>query len=311
MYFELADEVCCIAVDFLYCCNSNSLFCTQKEIAVAVEHQVQARTRFWNKVFSSREMDGSFTDRPVGDDITLKPPPSEAISLEERKHSSSKSIITVTDPVNNAKFLRASSTAAAEVASSRSQSRTSSTVEGERQQHHAGREHFTRGGTRTNSLSSASISSHQNSNHGAPSTGNNPGDSNTAAGQQGSIDLILQQQQPPRRTSDVNRFKTNSDTSSMFVNVKSRDPETTPACNCRKSRCLKLYCECFTQGVYCYGCNCVSCCNIESAEPSRAEAVETVLLKRPDAFSKVKAAKVRVLCLERCGSDTMCCPRLL
>lgn len=32
-------------------------------------------------------------------------------------------------------------------------------------------------------------------------------------------------------------------------------------CNCQKSRCIKLYCECYANGVYCQGCNCTDCLN--------------------------------------------------
>jgi hypothetical protein len=32
-------------------------------------------------------------------------------------------------------------------------------------------------------------------------------------------------------------------------------------CNCKKSRCLKLYCECFAGELYCDGCNCNDCHN--------------------------------------------------
>jgi hypothetical protein len=33
-------------------------------------------------------------------------------------------------------------------------------------------------------------------------------------------------------------------------------------CNCKRSNCLKLYCECFASGVYCHKhCNCVNCFN--------------------------------------------------
>ena len=32
-------------------------------------------------------------------------------------------------------------------------------------------------------------------------------------------------------------------------------------CNCRKSKCLKFYCECFQRGVACDGCNCCQCQN--------------------------------------------------
>lgn len=33
-------------------------------------------------------------------------------------------------------------------------------------------------------------------------------------------------------------------------------------CNCKKSRCLKLYCDCFAAGVPCSDCNCEVCENI-------------------------------------------------
>ena len=36
---------------------------------------------------------------------------------------------------------------------------------------------------------------------------------------------------------------------------------STVPCNCRKSRCLKLYCECFAADRYCNGCHCQSCMN--------------------------------------------------
>ena len=32
-------------------------------------------------------------------------------------------------------------------------------------------------------------------------------------------------------------------------------------CNCKNSKCLKLYCECFSLGEYCNNCNCVNCHN--------------------------------------------------
>lgn len=37
-------------------------------------------------------------------------------------------------------------------------------------------------------------------------------------------------------------------------------------CNCEKSRCIKLYCECYANGVYCDGCNCVDCLNTPNHE---------------------------------------------
>ncbi|CAH8361178.1 unnamed protein product [Eruca vesicaria subsp. sativa] len=55
-------------------------------------------------------------------------------------------------------------------------------------------------------------------------------------------------------------------------------------CNCKHSRCLKLYCECFASGTYCDGCNCLNCCNNVDNEPARREAIESTLERNPYAF---------------------------
>lgn len=39
-------------------------------------------------------------------------------------------------------------------------------------------------------------------------------------------------------------------------------------CNCKRSRCLKLYCECYASGNYCNGCNCVNCLNLKKYDVS-------------------------------------------
>ncbi|EFJ17775.1 hypothetical protein SELMODRAFT_420712 [Selaginella moellendorffii] len=55
-------------------------------------------------------------------------------------------------------------------------------------------------------------------------------------------------------------------------------------CNCKNTRCLKLYCECFASGTYCDGCNCLNCCNNVENEAVRQEAVEVTLERNPNAF---------------------------
>eukprot|EP00249_Psilotum_nudum_P032640 c48442_g1_i1 orf=200-922(+) len=61
-------------------------------------------------------------------------------------------------------------------------------------------------------------------------------------------------------------------------------PKKCKLCNCKNSRCLKLYCECFASGTYCDGCNCVNCCNNVESEAIRQEAVEATLERNPNAF---------------------------
>ncbi|CDW88767.1 UNKNOWN [Stylonychia lemnae] len=55
-------------------------------------------------------------------------------------------------------------------------------------------------------------------------------------------------------------------------------------CNCKNSRCLKLYCECFASGEYCKNCNCNGCCNNIENESIRKETISTILERNPNAF---------------------------
>lgn len=66
--------------------------------------------------------------------------------------------------------------------------------------------------------------------------------------------------------------------------TKDGTPKKQKQCNCKHSRCLKLYCECFASGIYCDGCNCVNCFNNVENEAARREAVENTLERNPNAF---------------------------
>ncbi|GER28799.1 tesmin/TSO1-like CXC domain-containing protein [Striga asiatica] len=66
--------------------------------------------------------------------------------------------------------------------------------------------------------------------------------------------------------------------------IKDGTPKKQKQCNCKHSRCLKLYCECFASGIYCDGCNCVNCHNNVENEAARREAVEATLERNPNAF---------------------------
>lgn len=74
----------------------------------------------------------------------------------------------------------------------------------------------------------------------------------------------LQQQQPQSETPNE---------------VPKRKP-----CNCTKSQCLKLYCDCFANGEFCSGCNCTNCSNSLDKEKERQKAISMCLERNPEAF---------------------------
>ncbi|XP_067929351.1 protein lin-54 homolog isoform X2 [Watersipora subatra] len=55
-------------------------------------------------------------------------------------------------------------------------------------------------------------------------------------------------------------------------------------CNCTKSQCLKLYCDCFANGEFCSNCNCQNCYNNLDHEEERQKAVKQCLERNPQAF---------------------------
>ncbi|XP_076885007.1 protein tesmin/TSO1-like CXC 5 [Bidens hawaiensis] len=98
--------------------------------------------------------------------------------------------------------------------------------------------------------------------------------------QQGHVATTIQQQ-PPIRPMKLESPKA---WPRQNVEIKDGTPKKQKQCNCKHSRCLKLYCECFASGIYCDGCNCVNCHNNVENEPARREAVETTLERNPNAF---------------------------
>ncbi|VDM65399.1 unnamed protein product [Strongylus vulgaris] len=55
-------------------------------------------------------------------------------------------------------------------------------------------------------------------------------------------------------------------------------------CNCTKSMCLKLYCDCFANGEFCMDCNCKDCHNNLEHDADRSKAIKQSLERNPNAF---------------------------
>jgi hypothetical protein len=61
---------------------------------------------------------------------------------------------------------------------------------------------------------------------------------------------------------------------------------STVRCKCKKSRCLKMYCDCFAAQKNCVDgeCRCEDCYNNEEHAKERDEVISNLLIKRPSAF---------------------------
>ncbi|XP_019912239.1 spexin prohormone 2 [Esox lucius] len=73
-------------------------------------------------------------------------------------------------------------------------------------------------------------------------------------------------------------------TSVVRLNESMWDSKSKKPCNCTKSQCLKLYCDCFANGDVCRNCNCINCCNNTEHELERYKAVKICLDRNPEAF---------------------------
>ncbi|XP_061469057.1 tesmin [Rhineura floridana] len=62
------------------------------------------------------------------------------------------------------------------------------------------------------------------------------------------------------------------------------DTKSKKPCNCTKSQCLKLYCDCFANGDFCSNCNCNNCYNNPQHEIERIKAIKACLDRNPEAF---------------------------
>jgi hypothetical protein len=94
------------------------------------------------------------------------------------------------------------------------------------------------------------------------------------------------------RTSQA--YNTNTPTSE-FLDLGLGDSGKLPrgplTCNCKKSRCLKLYCECFHALKFCSNCKCFDCENRVGNEDVRNSVINTIRDRDPHAFE----SKVRVV----------------
>lgn len=67
----------------------------------------------------------------------------------------------------------------------------------------------------------------------------------------------------------------------------STQASTQVTCNCKRSKCLKLYCDCFSQGFTCGPfCKCENCSNLPGFESIITKSRKSIMKRNPTAFDK-------------------------
>jgi hypothetical protein len=86
--------------------------------------------------------------------------------------------------------------------------------------------------------------------------------------------------------------------------------KVTNLCSCKKTRCLKLYCECLSKGVYCsVMCRCELCENHEHSASRVRELASSALGSRGCACQKSQCQKKYCECYSsqlKCTSKCAC-----
>ena len=92
----------------------------------------------------------------------------------------------------------------------------------------------------------------------------------------------LKSKPTPSEDSDPSR---DGATSPSQIDSTHREEVTTMGCTCKKTKCLKLYCQCFAVKIYCgSNCRCSVCNNTAEHEKTRQAAIRSILSRNPQAF---------------------------
>ena len=98
-----------------------------------------------------------------------------------------------------------------------------------------------------------------------------------------------------------NRKRKSSEVSYPAAALGLANAPSNVGCKCSKTRCLKLYCDCFQNNKTCAAtCSCVACLNTEQESGQngeRTKAIHNILMRRPTAFQNwTKTKSTRCSC---------------
>lgn len=93
----------------------------------------------------------------------------------------------------------------------------------------------------------------------------------------------LEEKQEQKHKCGHHQNNENSNKSLINFMKPDQNKKKTRHCNCKNSKCLKLYCECLAYGEYCDDqCNCCDCNNTTQKEEVRNYALSLIAEKKPE-----------------------------
>jgi hypothetical protein len=120
----------------------------------------------------------------------------------------------------------------------------------------------------------------------------------------------LKRKKPAKKTVEIQKFNSYasdvSPTLKMAQGTQGEDLQNViqvkkeTSCKCKKSNCLKLYCECFAAKTICKSCSCCDCKNNEDNKQQRESEIKKIEEKTREAFTQkivmAVAARPNVVC---------------
>eukprot|EP00798_Chlamydomonas_sp_ICE-L_P020789 gene20789-27616_t len=77
--------------------------------------------------------------------------------------------------------------------------------------------------------------------------------------------------------------------SDIMNSSQGKDPIGNKTCHCKKSQCLKLYCDCFASGLFCANCACIHCKNRPEHGSQVMEKRDIIMSRDPEGGVKCAA----------------------
>ncbi|EAR84174.1 tesmin TSO1-like CXC domain protein (macronuclear) [Tetrahymena thermophila SB210] len=109
---------------------------------------------------------------------------------------------------------------------------------------------------------------------------NNMNNNHQLSQQKNRTQLSISKSQQQQQEVDYDQTSSKSDSE--------KSPTEAKPCNCRNSKCLKRYCDCFAAGLYCQAeCKCEECHNKPEYEDERQKAIQKKKKRIKDAFLPV------------------------